>query len=51
MHLFYQVLNTFFFPEFAKSGKNPPDGFMIPEAWKIVSDYYKNSKTNAVTLT
>lgn len=25
----------------AKSGENPPDGFMAPNAWRIVADYYK----------
>ncbi|XP_053975887.1 bifunctional 3'-phosphoadenosine 5'-phosphosulfate synthase-like isoform X1 [Hylaeus volcanicus] len=25
----------------AKSGENPPEGFMAPMAWKIVADYYK----------
>ncbi|XP_046431941.1 bifunctional 3'-phosphoadenosine 5'-phosphosulfate synthase isoform X2 [Neodiprion fabricii] len=26
----------------AKSGENPPDGFMAPSAWKILADYYKS---------
>jgi 3'-phosphoadenosine 5'-phosphosulfate synthase len=24
----------------AKSGQNPPDGFMSPKAWKVLADYY-----------
>ncbi|XP_076184046.1 bifunctional 3'-phosphoadenosine 5'-phosphosulfate synthase [Ptiloglossa arizonensis] len=27
--------------ELAKSGENPPEGFMAPKAWRIVADYYK----------
>lgn len=27
---------------FARSGDTPPDGFMAPTAWKVVSDYYQN---------
>ncbi|KAK0161110.1 hypothetical protein PV327_009623 [Microctonus hyperodae] len=30
----------------AKSGENPPDGFMSPKAWKILADYYKNMTIN-----
>ncbi|XP_023341749.1 bifunctional 3'-phosphoadenosine 5'-phosphosulfate synthase isoform X2 [Eurytemora carolleeae] len=26
----------------ARSGELPPDGFMAPSAWKILSDYYKS---------
>ncbi|XP_012135554.1 bifunctional 3'-phosphoadenosine 5'-phosphosulfate synthase isoform X2 [Megachile rotundata] len=25
----------------AKSGENPPEGFMAPKAWRIVADYYQ----------
>lgn len=25
----------------AKNGKEPPEGFMVPEAWKVVADYYR----------
>ncbi|KTG04763.1 hypothetical protein cypCar_00023723 [Cyprinus carpio] len=24
----------------ARSGENPPDGFMAPKAWKVLTDYY-----------
>lgn len=24
----------------ARSGENPPDGFMAPKAWKILTEYY-----------
>ncbi|XP_050393584.1 bifunctional 3'-phosphoadenosine 5'-phosphosulfate synthase isoform X2 [Patella vulgata] len=27
----------------AREGENPPDGFMAPKAWKILSDYYLKS--------
>ncbi|XP_071874167.1 bifunctional 3'-phosphoadenosine 5'-phosphosulfate synthase 2 isoform X2 [Bombus fervidus] len=30
----------------AKSGENPPEGFMAPKAWQIVSDYYKKQLEN-----
>jgi len=26
----------------ARSGENPPDGFMAPTAWKVLADYYKS---------
>uniref|UniRef100_A0A8B9K9K9 Bifunctional 3'-phosphoadenosine 5'-phosphosulfate synthase 2-like n=1 Tax=Astyanax mexicanus TaxID=7994 RepID=A0A8B9K9K9_ASTMX len=26
----------------ARSGQNPPDGFMAPKAWKILTEYYKS---------
>ncbi|CAD5227393.1 unnamed protein product [Bursaphelenchus xylophilus] len=26
----------------AKSGEEPPNGFMVPEAWKVLADYYKS---------
>ena len=26
----------------ARSGKSPPDGFMAPKAWKVLSDYYQS---------
>ncbi len=26
--------------EFARTGEMPPDGFMAPSAWKILSDHY-----------
>lgn len=25
---------------FAKTGENPPDGFMCPGGWKVLVDYY-----------
>ncbi|XP_021950894.1 bifunctional 3'-phosphoadenosine 5'-phosphosulfate synthase 2 isoform X2 [Folsomia candida] len=28
----------------AKSGQNPPDGFMSPKAWNVLAEYYKNLK-------
>ncbi|CAI4227757.1 unnamed protein product [Auanema sp. JU1783] len=31
----------------ARSGENPPDGFMAPTAWKVLADYYKSiNKSN-----
>ncbi|CAL7941951.1 unnamed protein product [Xylocopa violacea] len=32
----------------AKSGENPPEGFMAPKAWQIVADYYKKQLNNSV---
>lgn len=26
----------------ARSGEQPPDGFMAPKAWKILSEYYQS---------
>lgn len=26
----------------ARSGQNPPDGFMAPRAWKVLSEYYQS---------
>ena len=26
----------------AKSGENPPEGFMAPKAWEILSNYYQS---------
>ncbi|KAK9303274.1 hypothetical protein QLX08_005035 [Tetragonisca angustula] len=30
----------------AKAGENPPEGFMAPKAWQIVSDYYQKQLKN-----
>ncbi|XP_065164607.1 bifunctional 3'-phosphoadenosine 5'-phosphosulfate synthase-like [Atheta coriaria] len=30
----------------ARSGTNPPQGFMSPKAWQILSTYYQNLKNN-----
>ena len=34
--------------ELAKSGENPPEGFMAPKAWQIVANYYKQKLNNGV---
>jgi 3'-phosphoadenosine 5'-phosphosulfate synthase len=26
----------------ARTGETPPDGFMVPSAWRVLSDYYKS---------
>ncbi|CAG2108388.1 unnamed protein product [Medioppia subpectinata] len=26
---------------FAREGVSPPDGFMAPKAWKVLSDFYQ----------
>ena len=26
----------------ARTGQDPPDGFMAPTAWKVLSNYYKS---------
>lgn len=28
--------------ELAKRGENPPEGFMAPNAWKVLSEFYKS---------
>uniref|UniRef100_A0A673KML9 Bifunctional 3'-phosphoadenosine 5'-phosphosulfate synthase 2-like n=1 Tax=Sinocyclocheilus rhinocerous TaxID=307959 RepID=A0A673KML9_9TELE len=28
----------------ARSGENPPDGFMAPKAWKVLAEYYMQKK-------
>ncbi|XP_057336092.1 bifunctional 3'-phosphoadenosine 5'-phosphosulfate synthase isoform X1 [Microplitis mediator] len=30
----------------AKTGQNPPDGFMAPKAWQVLADYYKKIDQN-----
>ena len=30
----------------AREGRDPPDGFMVPSAWKILSEYYQSTKTS-----
>ena len=30
----------------AREGRDPPDGFMAPTAWKVMSDYYKGLATS-----
>jgi len=30
---------------FAKTGENPPDGFMCPGGWKVLVDYYNSLQT------
>ncbi|XP_075234025.1 3'-phosphoadenosine 5'-phosphosulfate synthase isoform X2 [Lycorma delicatula] len=30
----------------ARSGTNPPDGFMAPSAWKVLASYYKKISNN-----
>ena len=25
----------------AREGQDPPSGFMIPEAWQVIADFYK----------
>lgn len=27
---------------FARSGENPPDGFMCPGGWEVLVNYYKS---------
>lgn len=29
----------------ARAGELPPDGFMAPKAWQVLSDYYQSLKT------
>ncbi|XP_033329993.2 bifunctional 3'-phosphoadenosine 5'-phosphosulfate synthase 2 [Megalopta genalis] len=31
--------------ELAKSGENPPEGFMAPRAWRVMADYYADQPT------
>lgn len=30
---------------YAKSGENPPDGFMCPSGWKVLVNYYESVQT------
>ncbi|XP_045815645.1 ATP sulfurylase 2-like [Trifolium pratense] len=32
---------------YAKSGENPPDGFMCPSGWKVLVNYYESLQTEA----
>lgn len=27
--------------KYARTGEQPPDGFMCPSGWKLVSDFYR----------
>ncbi|KAF6144101.1 hypothetical protein GIB67_007562 [Kingdonia uniflora] len=31
---------------YARSGENPPDGFMCPSGWKVLVNYYKSLQTD-----
>lgn len=35
---------------FAKSGENPPDGFMCPGGWKVLVDYYNSLQTEEAAV-
>lgn len=30
----------------AKNGEDPPEGFMAPKAWKIITKYYQTLHTH-----
>lgn len=30
----------------AREGENPPDGFMAPKAWKVLTTYYQSLEKN-----
>lgn len=30
----------------AREGENPPDGFMAPKAWKVLTEYYQSLEKN-----
>jgi hypothetical protein len=34
---------------FAKTGENPPDGFMCPGGWKVLVDYYNSLQAEEAT--
>ena len=34
--------------ELARGGETPPDGFMAPKAWKVLSEFYKSQKNQWV---
>lgn len=38
----YSSKFCFFFSEFARTGEDPPDGFMATKAWSIISNYYQS---------
>ncbi|CAL5033941.1 unnamed protein product [Urochloa decumbens] len=35
---------------FAKTGENPPDGFMCPGGWKVLVDYYNSLQAEATPV-
>lgn len=41
MNLLIILINYSIISDLAKSGENPPQGFMAPKAWQIIADYYK----------
>lgn len=30
----------------ARAGEEPPDGFMAPKAWRVLSEYYRSLNNN-----
>ncbi|KAH7700377.1 CRE-PPS-1 protein [Aphelenchoides avenae] len=32
--------------QFARTGENPPDGFMAPKAWNVLASYYRGATAN-----
>ena len=33
---------------FARTGEQPPDGFMAPKAWQVLSNFYKSQANKEV---
>lgn len=42
-----KLVFTGFVAEYARTGEDPPEGFMAPKAWCIISDYYRSLHTKA----
>lgn len=41
----HKLLHLFQMRAYAKSGENPPDGFMCPSGWKVLVKYYESLQT------
>lgn len=45
MFLKHVALQKQLFSEFARTGEEPPDGFMGRKAWAVISGYYQSLET------
>lgn len=49
----FKIYNAYlliiYFIGLAKTGKEPPKGFMAPAAWKVLSEYYQSLKSKMDT--
>ncbi|XP_030058940.1 bifunctional 3'-phosphoadenosine 5'-phosphosulfate synthase 2 isoform X2 [Microcaecilia unicolor] len=46
-HSEYDFISGTRMRKLAREGQNPPDGFMAPKAWKVLTDYYCSLEKNS----